>query len=735
MIIAKETSISPPIRFLRHFTDHQRFHRVKFGSGERALVLIAGMPVPSVKLVRLALGGIIPWQTVWEYNPMRAGGFSDYLHKIKAMFSPAMEGSDDSSEYVCDALLGCRSIQEARALLLERERLANSSTIDDVVIDFPSYEPRPIAQNDDWKLGVHSAPEVSLPKTAETAAIPNRYRIRSEAKGKVLTCVEAPMITVRVERGLAVSEKRARKYPAGTIFLDGAAQGNPFVDVRKEIYNLNHHQGCIRSVATCEQAIVLIRKGLDLRKRDWTVFANDADLDTMLALWVLFNHLRVNEDIKVRAKVMPLLRLQGVIDTHGHDLQELATLPPDLLHLTSATLKQLQQEEVVLKSYGRWQEIDLPEYCGERLRALDELIYAPEDFERLHEADELARAPIANGSVAIAFRSDGAIDEVERQLQRIYGQRLGISVLQDAASEYRMHQLDRNLPATLEQAYERLNLLDPVVRGGSENRWAGSTESGGSPRKSGTGLSPAQIIAAIREAFRKPTFVDVISEIPRAVFLATAALLPAVGLFFAGNLLHTRGYIAEGAIFLAPVALATTVVVLFWYKARRVPGLYGLRLPTGFDWLSVLPIGFIGAAVGGAWAPGSLGYRMATSNLYEFSAPAALVLALGAELLFRGVVLGDLAARLPIQKNGGTWCGSWPTLIASAVYAAASLVLFLGLSNGDLQTSQWLLIAAGALIFGIVSGVVRERSQSILPSVLLHWLCVGALLLFRNLPF
>jgi hypothetical protein len=692
------------------------------------------MPVPSVKLVRLALGGVIPWQTVWEYNPMRAGGFSDYIHKLKAMFSPAMEGSDDSSQYVCAALLGCRSIQEARTLLLERERLANSSTAD-VVIDFPSYEPRSITKNEDWKLGAHPAPEVSSPKKAKIAAVPNRYRIRSEARGKVLTCVEAPTVTVRAERGIAISAKQARNYRAGAIFLDGAAQGDPFVDVQREVYNLNHHQGCIRSVATCEQAIVLIRKGLDLRKRDWVVLANDADLDTVLALWVLFNHLRLNEDVEVRAKVMPLLRLQGIIDTHGLDRQDLAALPPDLLHMTSAMLKQLQQQEVVLKSYGRWPEIDLLEYFGDRLRAVDELIYSPENFEGLHEADELARAEIANGSVAVACRSDGDIDEVERQLQKTYGQRLGILVFQNAPSGYRVHQLDRNLPATLEQAYERLNLLDPAVRGGSENRWAGSRESGGSPRKSGTGLMPAQIIEAIREAFWKPTFGDVVSEIPRAVFLAVAALLPAVALIFAGNLLHNRGYIAGEAVFLAAVVLTMTAGVLFWFKARRVPGLYGLRAPTSFGWLTALPAAFIGAAIGGAWAPGSLGYRMGPANVYEFTAPAALVLALGAELLFRGVVLGHLAARLPIQKSGGPWWGSWPTLIASALYAAATLVLFLGLSNGQLQISQWLLIAAGALIFGVASGAARERSESILSSVLFHWLCAAALLLSRSLLF
>ena len=489
MIIAKETSIGPAVQFLRHFAEHQCFYRIKFGSGERALVLFAGMPVPSVKLVRLALGGVIPWQTVWEYNPIRAGGFSDYIHKLKAMFSPAIEGSDDSCRYICDALLGCRSIQEARTLLLERERLANHSTAE-VGIDFPGYERRSTAKNDDWQLGLHSAPEVASPKRAKIPAVPNRYRIKNEAKHKVLTCVEAPTITVRAELGLAISAKQARSYRAGAIFLDGAAQGEPFIDVQREVYNLDHRQGCIRSSATCEQAMVLVRKGLDLRRRDWVVLANDADLDTILALWVLFNHLRLNEDAGVRAKVMPLLRLQGVIDTHGLEMQDLAALPPDLVHLTSAMLKHLQKQEITLKSYGRWSEMDLGEYIADRLCAIDELMYSPENFEQYHEVDELAQAEIAEGSVAVACRSDAGVDEVERQLQRIYGERLGIVIFQDADTSYRMRQIDRNLPATLDRAYERLNLLDPAVTGASENRWAGSTESGGSPPEDWNGSNP-----------------------------------------------------------------------------------------------------------------------------------------------------------------------------------------------------------------------------------------------------
>ncbi len=134
---------------------------------------------------------------------------------------------------------------------------------------------------------------------------------------------------------------------------------------------------------------------------------------------------------------------------------------------------------------------DLAEYIADRLHAIDELIYVPEDFDGFHEVEELARAQIANGSIALACRSNADIEQVQRQLQRIYGQRLGILIFEDGSSAYSVRQVDRNLPVTLERAYERLNLLDPAVTGGSENRWSGSTEIGVSPRKTGTGLTPA----------------------------------------------------------------------------------------------------------------------------------------------------------------------------------------------------------------------------------------------------
>ena len=176
MLIGKETGIGPALRVLRHFTEREPFYQIKFQSGESALLLAADMPAPSVELVRLALGGLVPWQIVWEYNPMRAGGYSDYIHKLKAMFSSTTERPDDTAHHIRDMLLSCRSIEDARVLLLQRERLANSSN-NDMADDFTRSKPRSVTSNDGWTLGMSSPHRAPVPEGI------NPQYIRTTASG------------------------------------------------------------------------------------------------------------------------------------------------------------------------------------------------------------------------------------------------------------------------------------------------------------------------------------------------------------------------------------------------------------------------------------------------------------------------------------------------------------------------------------------------------------------------
>ena len=100
--------------------------------------------------------------------------------------------------------------------------------------------------------------------------LPERYVIKRSGGEKVLTCLEAPNLNVHIENGLSFSASVAKKSPSGTIFLDGVAQCEPFMDHERQVYNLDHHEGCVRAftLATCEQALVMHLKGLDLQSRE-----------------------------------------------------------------------------------------------------------------------------------------------------------------------------------------------------------------------------------------------------------------------------------------------------------------------------------------------------------------------------------------------------------------------------------------------------------------------------------
>ena len=562
---------------------------------------------------------------------------------------------------------------------------------------------------------------------------PGRYRIRDEAGGPVLFGVEAPAVRVRVVRGFCASASAAQSAAPGSIFLDGAAQAGPFLDTKREVYNLDHHEGCVRSftLATCEQAMVLVRTGLDLRKRDWTVYANDPDLDTILAIWVLLNHLRLNEaDGTLRARVMPLLRLQGVIDGHGLERQDLAALPADVHAEMRSWIDQLREPELEAKRRGRWGSIDLLRFTADRLRAIDRLVYPPSQLDDLEEVEELARAEIGEEKVAIVCRAQVGICEVEKHLSRLHGRRLGLIALSTSASTYTLRQVDPYLPASLVNAYEQLNLVDAAAGGyRSGNRWGGSAEIGGSPRTTGTRLAPEEIARACRRAFSPPRALERAARIAGETLLAagmlTAALVPALP--------SLRSHGDASFTSLVSLLLAVLAAATYLLCAARAPGQYGLRRPARLDWLGVLPAAVLGALAGGAWIPAVAAPAAGSVRLDVTTILSVATLPLGAELLFRGLVHGGLVATFSTQRCGGAWLLSVPAILSGMLYALASLVLrwpAIGVMP-PLAGSSLLAPLLGALVLGAAAAMARERSESITASLIVHWAGVATVLLAR----
>lgn len=108
-------------------TDRLCFCQIQFDSKERVLVSVASVPEQSIKVIKL-LAGIIPYRTIWEFNPSAAGG-KDVHSKLLSMFA---DQSAEKMQHPLDAmilkLLPCRSCDEAARALMQTEGKAAFSS-------------------------------------------------------------------------------------------------------------------------------------------------------------------------------------------------------------------------------------------------------------------------------------------------------------------------------------------------------------------------------------------------------------------------------------------------------------------------------------------------------------------------------------------------------------------------------------------------------------------------------
>ncbi len=555
--------------------------------------------------------------------------------------------------------------------------------------------------------------------------VPMRYAVRDDEDGPYLVCTEAANIEVRIQRGHTVSASAARRAAEGTIFLDGVAQAEPFLDVERRVYNLDHHEGCVRvfTLAACEQAMVLVLKGLDLATDQWLVLANDPDLDAVLAIWVLLNHRRLQrEGSQVRARMHPVVRLQGVIDGHGLEHQELTAFPEALRAETLSVINSLRTRELELKRSGAWHESDFLEYALEILHAVDSFAYSPRDFDEVCHVEELERASIGADRFAVVCRSDAGIYEVEQQLVRSHGDRVGIIVLQKDPETYTLRQVDPFLRRDLSGLYDRLNLVDRRARG--DDRWGGSSEIGGSPRTAGTALDPRSIAAVCRWVYRPPSLA-------RRAATAAVALVAAAAFLGCCLLVAGGGYIRlEAGPLLAPLPTSRLLLVVALVAVgaglalvvvgSRQPGLYGLRMPRGRGWLVAAPAALAVAIGGGPWIP-SQALPDAAGLLRSMAIVGAA--AIGCELLFRGVVEGLMVEQFPAIRSRGRLFWSTPLALSTLASGAATIGLFHPVPIAAWSAAgDWRLLpfAVAVLLFHLALGFSRERSESLLAPVLLH---------------
>ena len=559
--------------------------------------------------------------------------------------------------------------------------------------------------------------------------MPERYKIWEQDSKKILICLETPNIRVQIDPGLTVPSSAVRKSPSGTIYLDGVAQSEPLMDLEKQIYNFDHHEGCIRpfTLSTCEQVLVMILKGMNLRGKDWRVWANEPDFDTILAIWLIFNHVRIQQkEFGGLNRLCALIRLEGVIDSHGLEMVSLSGFTPKLLKSTKKMIDYLRAEEVDLKNKGLWKETDFIEYAAMILHKVDRIIYKSEELDDVKDVKELARIEFGDNRIAVVVETQLGIYELESYLNRLYGERLGLVILKKDEKTYTLRRLDPFMSGDLNAVYNILNFVDPAVRGRADgNKWGGSDDIGGSPRGSeGTKLSPTQIAKACRDAFQKPRPSRNVLRLIYCLFItSTITGLSAACVylsFFYSWFGRSRmlNLVRETYFPFFAAALFLTLVCLGIYAHKR-PWQFGFAIPCRRNWWIWFPLVLLSVIGIGIYFP----YKGVKAISY-FEGIVYLILAvpLSSELLFRGLVIGILVNDNSVHRYDRRKYFSFPATASAFLYAVflTSILQYQNFLQNGFQVLSTVGCLFGALVLGFSTAFVRERSQSIFPSILFH---------------
>ena len=358
-------------------------------------------------------------------------------------------------------------------------------------------------------MSTSSASQQALTQTATSRGIPSRYQVVERDDARFLQCSNAANLHLHVVPGLTVDATQRKTYARQSIFLDGVYGGGPFLDNDARQYSFDHHAECVRAftLATCEQAVIMLLQGLPLAEGNWELYLNEPDLDALLAAWVLLNHAEMLKDgHELLRAAMPLIRVEGVIDAHGLERAVISGLPDDLYKRHQHTLSLLMETEQRLKAAGAWPTTDWLAYARGVLDQLDRLFLTDSYLFQLLEVEEAGSVSLPGGRLAVWCRCHKGIYQAEAALRERYGKQLAIVLLDKGGGHFTVRQVDSLMTSDLTSAYRVLNRRDPRATRKGNNLWGGAAEIGGSPRATGSGLDGDEVLAALERAYRRRGF-------------------------------------------------------------------------------------------------------------------------------------------------------------------------------------------------------------------------------------
>jgi len=274
-----------------------------------------------------------------------------------------------------------------------------------------------------------------------------------------------------------------------SIALDGYVQG-PAIDVESERFSFDHHDGCVRLLtrATCQQVMDALLLGLD--PTGYTIYVNDVDGDTALAVWLLKNPSRVTEEL-----VRRIVETVGAVDAHG---PAYPTLEPKLADAFFQGAMKPVSDLQRAKKYG---EANLDKLLANCVENIDKLVAGTLEWMPRPEKERSFEITHTGNGWVMAKSDDFIFDLL---YANGHTKAIAYQVLGDDSIAYtvgKKSELVTGFPVgPHSKSSTILNALNEREKG-----WGGSSTIGGAPRNadgSRSRLTPDEVFSLVETLIR-----------------------------------------------------------------------------------------------------------------------------------------------------------------------------------------------------------------------------------------
>ena len=286
--------------------------------------------------------------------------------------------------------------------------------------------------------------------------------------------------------------------PNFSIALDGYVKGPPRFSIQGPYANFNHHEGVARIAtrSTCAQVYFYIRLGqLDTFQKKGEpharIYINDVDQDVCLSYWLLKNFEKL-EGLRFENVLFQLILFEDILDASAGAYP----INPDNPQIRrQAWIYEPYTQARTDGSIYSMSEKEMKDILRSVCDRIDAAISGRSEEIELDTRFE----KIGGGSGWQLILEEGPYARTKLFSENIKAYVALVENREDAYA-YTIGKMSPFVMFPLERIYEALNKAEGLSS--SENCWGGSAIIGGSPRKTGSRLSPEKVEKVINDCIK-----------------------------------------------------------------------------------------------------------------------------------------------------------------------------------------------------------------------------------------